>query len=202
VEDVLGSSCCRQPQLLNGVEQRWLLACRHRFLRRQEVAVEWPDGTIAARSEFHHVPVRDVLYKRILPGVERAAAAGVTEEAAYGEHALEIAAEPGCTLNGRTGEAGGISEAAENACRRTAFTEARELQGAGASRRPDPSRRGRSEVMLRIGLGGAAIATFGWGAPEAGDHCGRGALLHELGDAPRLFPSLWGLWIFFQDEAR
>lgn len=181
------------------------LARRHRFLREAGVC-EWPDGTIAARFEFLHLLYRDVLYERVPAGrrAELHRRAGARAEAAYGDRAPEIAAELAMHFE-RSGDirrAGlYLQEAAENARRRSAFAEAQmHFQKAlELLERQIPSReRTEREVMLRIGLGGTWMATRGWGAPEAAEAYSRAReLCHELGDAPRLFPALWGLWLFF-----
>ena len=62
---------------------------------------------------------------------------------------------------------------------------------------PDPSARQEREIDLQIALGGALIAAKGQAAPETGRAYARA---HELcgrfGDPGRLFPVLFGRWVF------
>jgi DNA-binding winged helix-turn-helix (wHTH) protein/predicted ATPase len=180
------------------------LARHHRFLR-EAGALEWPDGTIAARFEFLHALYREVLYQRIPAGrrAELHREVGGREEAAYGERAHEIAAELAMHFE----QSGDLQRAvcyrehaAENARRRGAYKEARihfEHALALLERQPAGRERTEREIVLRIGLGGVAMATLGWAAPEVEDAYLRArALCRELGETPRLFHALWGLWLF------
>jgi DNA-binding winged helix-turn-helix (wHTH) protein/predicted ATPase len=197
---------CAAGLALNEVETTLAALARQHRLVQEAGVLEWPDGTIAARFAFLHVLYRDVLYERVPAGyrAELHRQIGAREEAAYGEQASEIAAELAMHFE-RSGDRrrAGIylQQAAENARRSGAFTEAQmHFQRALALLESQiPSReRTEREVMLRIGLGGALMATRGWGAPEAEETYSRArALCHELGDTPRLFPALWGLWLFY-----
>jgi len=181
------------------------MARQHQFLR-ETAALEWPDGTIAAGFEFLHALYRDVLYQRLPAGrrAELHRQVGAREEAAYGERASEIAAELAMHFEqcGDLQRATRYSEhAAQNARRRGAYKEARmhfEHALALLERQPVGSERTEHEVVLRIGLGGVNLATLGWAAPEVEAAYARArALCQELGETPRLFPALWGLWLFY-----
>ncbi|MFQ5942290.1 MAG: AAA family ATPase [Anaerolineales bacterium] len=53
------------------------------------------------------------------------------------------------------------------------------------------------ELALMISLGAALIATKGYAAPEVEAAFDRARKISEgLGEAPQLFPALWGLWSF------
>jgi DNA-binding winged helix-turn-helix (wHTH) protein/predicted ATPase len=179
---------------------------RHHRLVREIAALEWPDGTIAAGFEFLHTLYRDVLYQRLPAGrrAELHREVGAREETAYGARAAEIAAELAMHFeqSGELGRATRYREhAAENARRRGAYEEARvHFEHALALLERQPAGRGRTEreVVLRIGLGGVNMATLGWAAPEVERAYVRAHVLcRELGDTPRLFPALWGLWLFY-----
>ena len=94
-----------------------------------------------------------------------------------------------------------LEHAAENARRRGAYKEARmhfERALALLERQPPGREHTEREVVLRIGLGGVAMATLGWAAPDVENAYLRArALCRELGETPRLFPALWGLWLFY-----
>jgi predicted ATPase len=65
-------------------------------------------------------------------------------------------------------------------------------------RQPAGHERTERELMLRIGLGSVMVVAKGWGSPEVEDAYVRARdLCGELGDEPRLFPALWGLWLFY-----
>jgi predicted ATPase len=49
-----------------------------------------------------------------------------------------------------------------------------------------------------MGLGAATMATSGFGAPAAESaYAAARSLSQRIGDAPRLFPALWGQWLFY-----
>ena len=54
------------------------------------------------------------------------------------------------------------------------------------------------QAVLLTGLGGVIMATQGWGASEAeGAYSQAWALRQSLGETPKLFSALWGLWLFY-----
>jgi predicted ATPase len=62
---------------------------------------------------------------------------------------------------------------------------------------PDAAARWRRELELQIALGVALMAARGWAAPEVGRANARARdLCERLGDTPRLFPVLYGEWVF------
>jgi len=63
---------------------------------------------------------------------------------------------------------------------------------------PDSLESMQHELMLQTTLGPALIATKGQGAPEVEHTYARArALCHQVGETPRLFPVLRGLWSFY-----
>ncbi|HEV8715848.1 MAG TPA: adenylate/guanylate cyclase domain-containing protein [Candidatus Binatia bacterium] len=63
---------------------------------------------------------------------------------------------------------------------------------------PDTPERTRQELDLQVILGPALIATKGWGAPELEKAYSRAReLCQQVGETSRLFPVLWGLWVFY-----
>ena len=191
---------------LKDVEATLTALARHNRFLRETAALEWPDGTIAAGFGFLHALYRDVLYHRVPAGhrAELHREVGAREETAYGERAPEIAAELAMHFeqSGDLQRATRYREhAAQNARRCGAFKEARmhfEYALALLERQPAGRERTEREIGLRIGLGGVNMATLGWAAPEVEKAYVRArALCRELGETPRLFPALWGLWLFY-----
>jgi class 3 adenylate cyclase/predicted ATPase/tRNA A37 threonylcarbamoyladenosine biosynthesis protein TsaE len=66
---------------------------------------------------------------------------------------------------------------------------------------PETSARAQQELDLQIALGPALMAARGWAAPEVEQTYGRArALCTQLGETSQLFPTLWGLWRFYQSR--
>jgi DNA-binding winged helix-turn-helix (wHTH) protein/predicted ATPase len=181
------------------------LARGHRFLRQTD-AVEWPDGTMAAGFAFRHALYREVLYQRIAAGhrAELHQEIGTREERAYRERSAEIAAELAMHFDEGRDVARAIDylqQAADNARRRSAYREARlhyERALALVDRIAAGRHRTERELLLRIGLGSVIVAIQGWAAHDVEDNYVRAqALCREIGETPRLFPALWGLWLFY-----
>jgi predicted ATPase/class 3 adenylate cyclase len=62
---------------------------------------------------------------------------------------------------------------------------------------PDDAARWRRELELQVALGVALMAAKGWAAPEVGEVNARARdLCERLGDTSRLFPVLYGEWVF------
>jgi DNA-binding winged helix-turn-helix (wHTH) protein/predicted ATPase len=181
------------------------LALARRFLQRTN-PIEWPDGTIASGFEFVHALYRNVLYQRIPAGrrAELHREIGTREERAYGERSAEIAAALAMHFDqGRDVKRAVVylQQAAEIARRRSAYQEARlhfERALALVERQPVGRDRTEQELTLRIGLGSVLMAMRGWAAPEVeGAYVRAHAVSRQLGGTPRLFPALWGLWLFY-----
>jgi predicted ATPase len=181
------------------------LARREQFLRTSATE-EWPDGTIAARYAFLHALYSEVLYERVPPG-RRATLhtrVGRRVEAGYGEQAKEIAAELAMHFErGRDIERAVryLHAAAQTAIGRNAPREAiahleRALGLLVAL--PAAPARAQQELPLQIALGSQLGAINGWAAPEVERAYARAhTLAREVGDAPHLFPALWGLWLYY-----
>jgi len=180
------------------------LAQQEQFLRTRGTE-EWPDGTIAARYGLLHALYREVLYER-LPPTHRAALhrrVGVRLEAGYGDRSNEIAAELAMHFDrGRDVERAVryLHAAGQNAIGRNAPREGiAHLERAIVllAALPAGPRRAEQELALQIALGSQLMAISGWAAPEVERAYARAhTLAQEVGDAPRLFPALWGLWMY------
>jgi predicted ATPase/class 3 adenylate cyclase len=56
----------------------------------------------------------------------------------------------------------------------------------------------QQELVLQLALGAPLMAMKGYSAPEVGQALGRArALCRRIGETLRLFPVLWGLWVFY-----
>lgn len=180
------------------------LGRREQFLRPSGVE-RWPDGTIAAAFAFSHALYREALYERV-PGGRRAelhARVGARLEAAHGARTADVAAVLAMHF-----ERGGdpdravrhLEQAGRNAIARSAPREAVLDLGRALSlleALPETPARAARELGLQIALGGQLMTLKGWAAPEVERAYDRARTLGEgAGDAPQLFPALWGLWLF------
>ena len=67
---------------------------------------------------------------------------------------------------------------------------------------PESPERFQQELTLQLALGTPLIATKGFGSPEVGKVYARAReLCRQAGEAPQLFPVLWGLWVFYTARA-
>jgi DNA-binding winged helix-turn-helix (wHTH) protein/predicted ATPase len=176
-----------------------------RFVRGTGEA-ELPDGTLTTELAFAHALYRDALYQDIPRGrrAELHRRVGEYLERAWGARSMEIAA--GLAVHFEHGRdfaraVDYLYHAAENAKRRSAFREARvhyERALTLIDRLPESAEQTVRELNLRMGYGAAVMATSGWGAPDAeAAYLKARSLAHEIGDTPRAFPALWGLWLFY-----
>jgi DNA-binding SARP family transcriptional activator/class 3 adenylate cyclase/predicted ATPase len=97
-------------------------------------------------------------------------------------------------------------KAATNAMERVALADALAHGASGLALLPavpDPRDRARQELGLQLVLGQAAALTKGWAAPEPEQAFSRArALCDSVGDAPEVFPALWGVWAFLDVTGR
>jgi class 3 adenylate cyclase/predicted ATPase len=67
---------------------------------------------------------------------------------------------------------------------------------------PETPERLQQELALRLAQGNPLIATRGFASPDVGRVYGRAReLCQQAGEAPQLFPVLWGLWVFYTARA-
>jgi DNA-binding winged helix-turn-helix (wHTH) protein/predicted ATPase len=167
----------------------------------------WPDGTVAERYGFLHDLYREMLYARVPVGrrVRWHRQIGRRLEAGYGPQAWELAAELAeHFVRGRDTERAVryLWYAGEQAVQRSAHQEAMGHLTKGLellATLPATPARAQQELDLQIALGPALMATRGWAAPEVEQTYGRArALCTQLGETSQLFPTLWGLWRFYQ----
>jgi len=67
---------------------------------------------------------------------------------------------------------------------------------------PVTPERFQQELTFQLALGTSLIAIKGYASPEVGAVYARAReLCHQAGEAPQLFPVLWGLWLFYTARA-
>ncbi|HYL59889.1 MAG TPA: AAA family ATPase [Candidatus Acidoferrales bacterium] len=67
---------------------------------------------------------------------------------------------------------------------------------------PESPERFQQELALQLALGTPLIATQGFASPQVGKVYARAReLCQQAGDAPQLFPVLWGMWVFYTAKA-
>ena len=176
-----------------------------RFLRDAAPA-ELPDGSVTSQVAFSHALYREAIYQPIPRGrkAELHLSVGELLESAWGNRSSEIAAELAVHFEQARDFERAVTYlqyAADNARRRSAFNEARlhyERALNLLGRLPKSDATAERELNLRMGLGAATMATRGWGAAEVEvEYAKARSLSQRLGDAPRLFPALWGQWLFY-----
>jgi DNA-binding winged helix-turn-helix (wHTH) protein/predicted ATPase len=182
------------------------LVRRGQFLRGCGVE-EWPDGTVAGRYAFLHALHQHVVYQQVPVGrgIQLHGRLGARLEAGYGERADERAAELALHFAAGRNYTRAVyyrRQAAANALGRWAYQEAIAHLTTGLTlltMLPDTSQRTQQEIDLHLTLGPALIATHGLADSEVIQTYARAhALCQQVDNTPQLFPTLRGLWRFYQ----
>lgn len=187
------------------VEERSAALARRMSFIQQTGELEWPDGTVAASFRFRHELFWEAVYQRLT--IARRAIlhqrVGEREESAYGNRSAEISAE----LARHFEQARDFhrmlkyrEQAAQMALHRCASREAmNHLSAALGNLRHLPEEHQRIEHELRFRLleGIALQATRGYGAAEVKEIYQRASELCDgVGETPKLFGALMGIWMF------
>jgi len=188
------------------IEERCAGLARHgQFLRFRNYQ-EWPDGSVTGHYSFIHALYQEVLYGRITPSRRRRLhrQIGEREETGYGDQRDDIASELASHFErGRDYERAVryLHLAGEHALQRCAYQEAiSHCTKALALLKfwPDTPTRIEQELALQVTLGAPLIATKGHASPEVEHTYARAReLCRQVGETPRLFPVLWGLWVMY-----
>ncbi|NOT53717.1 MAG: AAA family ATPase, partial [Deltaproteobacteria bacterium] len=174
------------------------------FLRFAE-AGDWPNGGVAAHYRFTHALYRTILYERLTAPqrVRTHLQLGSSIEAAYGERAREKAAELAIHFElGRDYQRAVryLQHASTNALLRQANREAITALRKGLTllpQWPDSPERLTHELRMRLMYGQVMMAVKGYAAPEVEQAYARAReLCQQLGETPKLFPAIAGLWGF------
>jgi len=185
--------------------------CRHgRFLQRW-AAPERSGASAPRQYEFRHALYQGILYDGVSPErrVNLHRAIGLEMERSVGPNTPDLAAE--LALHFEQGRdplraARYLKQAADIALRRCANTETIQLLTRAIEsvrRLPDTPERSQQELALQVSLGAPIAATKSWAAPEVDQAYSRArSLCLNIGDAPELFPILWGIWAFNVLRAR
>jgi DNA-binding winged helix-turn-helix (wHTH) protein/predicted ATPase len=183
------------------------LARRHRFLAPAGVD-EWPDGTVSSRYRFVHELYHNVVYERL--GVARRTqlhrALGLRMEAAWGDRAAEES--PALAMHFELGRdwpraVRYLRHAGDAAARQYAHREAAEYFRRGLAaleRLPNDDARRTVELPMLMSLGLNMQVTQGCAAPAVEHVFARAEALirasDAAGDITKIFPLLWGIWVF------
>jgi predicted ATPase len=188
------------------VERRCEELARRRHVLQPVEVVEWPDGTITGRFAFQHALYRQVAYQRLGTSqrVYLHRRVGERLEMAYGQRALELAAELAeHFIRGREPYRAVqyLRQAAETALQRHAHREAidhlrRALECLKTL--PDTPERTPHELQVYLALGGPLMATRGQAALEVEEVYGQAYILcQQAEETDQLLPVLAGLWRFY-----
>ncbi len=180
------------------------LARQERFLRIDGVS-EWPDGTVATRFTFIHTLYPEALAQR-LTEAQRARLhrrIGEREEAAYGDHASEIATELATLFEKGRDYARAVRYlqiAAQNSIRRGGYREAVLLTARGLklfTHLPKTEEHTRQELAMQMRFATGLRVTQGALAPDtvAAYHHAQ-SLCGQLGESSQLLWALTGIFDF------
>jgi predicted ATPase len=193
-----------------GVEEQCEELVLRDYLLQARGTEEWPDGTVATRYGFVHALYREVAYEKI-PAARRAQChqrIGERLEAGYGTSTGEVAAQLALHFERARDYPRAIrylQQAAENAARRSAHREGiAHLTKALVLLKtfPDEPGRTRQELSLLTALSVSLMVTRGYADSEVGKVFAQARkLCQEIGEAPQLFPVLWGLCAFYAVRA-
>jgi predicted ATPase/DNA-binding winged helix-turn-helix (wHTH) protein len=190
---------------LDDVERCCAELARHASFLTSHGSETWSDGTVAGRYGFRHALHQEVVYERIATGrrVKLHRRIGERLEAGLGRRAVEVATELAMHFERGRDVSRAVRYlrlAGEIATQRSATREAVGHLTRGLDllqTEPDTPQRAEQEVALQIALGGPLMAMKGRGAPEVERVYTRAQeLCQQIGDASRLFPVLWGLFLF------
>jgi TolB-like protein/tetratricopeptide (TPR) repeat protein len=180
----------------------------HAFVRLTG-ETELPDRTLTLRYRFVHVLYQNALYGSLKPTRKARLGREVGEalETAHGRKIRALAHELAALFEtGRdfSRAAKYFLMAAGQANAVFAHREAATLAAKGLAvvEMVDTTpERTRTELELQLARGLALRSFRGFGHPETGKAYSRAReLCHDIGDAPQLFPVLFGLWEFFQNQ--
>ena len=175
-----------------------------RFVRAAVAVSDAKDGSAA--YSFVHALYRGALYDSLPPARRRELHRRVGEslEGHAGDRAHEIAAQ--LALHFELGRdlpraVAYLQVAGDAARRRSAYREALahyERARSLLARLPGSAARDEAELNLLMGIGASTMATSGFGAPEVeAAYAAARSLSQRIGDTPRVFPALWGQWLFY-----
>jgi predicted ATPase len=184
------------------------LAHRGQFLEACGLAV-WPDGTVSGQYRFRHAMYQQVLYRRLAATrrVQGHRRIGVRLEAGYATQTGEIEAVLAvhferCHDYGRALQY--LLRATENATRKNTPHEVIVLATKGMElldMLPETPAHLLQELDLQVAIGRALMATKGYANADVERVYARAwELCRRVGETPQLFPTLFGLWRFYNAQ--
>jgi predicted ATPase len=200
VSEVLG----REPA---DVEERLSVLERVHGMVRLVGERTLPDGVVTARYGFIHALYQNALHAALQPTRKAAWSAAAAQALLrhYGEKCRDRAADLAVLFEVARDPAQAADHyliAAENAARLFAHHEAVTLARRGLAqlqKLPNTPEHARRELALQLTLGIQLQVGHSFAAPEAERIFARAQELHDqVGEAPQLFPVLWGQWMFYE----
>lgn len=167
---------------------------------------EFPDGSLTLRYRFVHALYQNALYQSLTPSRKATLSLAVAQalSACYGEQSGVVASRL-AYLYETAREFARAAEhyllAAKQAAQVFAHAEASILARRGLetlNRLPETPERTQSELSLQLTLGFALGVTRGYADLEAGQCMARAReICEQRGEAPQLFPAIWGLLMYY-----
>jgi tetratricopeptide (TPR) repeat protein/tRNA A-37 threonylcarbamoyl transferase component Bud32 len=166
---------------------------------------EFPNHKLTLKYRFVHVLYQNALYAGLRATRRTTLSRDVAQalEGCYGERRTSVANELALlweTAREYSHAADYSLQAARNAAQVNAHHEAAQFaeRGLGALLKlPETSERNERELGLQLALGFSAQFVLSWAAPEAGAAFTRaGKLCEQMGDDPRSFTALVGVWAY------
>lgn len=171
---------------------------------------EFPNGTLTLKYRFVHVLYQNALYAslRATRKARFSRDVALVVEACYGAHSASVANELALLWEAARESARAADsfwQAARNAAQIHAHREAVQLAGRGLAalvKMPETPERDGRELGLQLTLGFSLQSVLSWVAPEAGAAFNRARKLCErMGDDPRFFSALSGVWPYHALQA-
>jgi predicted ATPase len=171
---------------------------------------QFPDRTIALRYRFVHVLYQNALYASVQPMRKASLSAAVAAVLLdyFGKQRAAVAAELAMLFEAAREflEAAEYFQlAAEQASCVAATTETVVLARRGLAAltmMPETIDRVHRELRLQTILGPALMISVGWGVPEVeATYLRARDLCSQIGEAPELFPVIYGLWGYWHGRA-
>jgi predicted ATPase len=171
---------------------------------------QFPDRTIALRYRFVHVLYQNALYASVQPMRKASLSAAVAAVLLdyFGEQRAAVAAELAMLFEAAREflqAAEYFQLAAEQASCVAATTETVVLARRGLAAltmMPETIDRVHRELRLQTILGPALMISVGWGVPEVeATYLRARDLCSQIGEAPQLFPVIYGLWGYWHGRA-
>ena len=188
------------------VEERLERLDRVHALVRFIAEDEFADRTLTLRYRFVHLLYQNALYAMLRPTRKASLSAAVAQALLghYGQQSGKVAAELAHLFEvardfARAADHNQI--AAQNAVQVFANPAAAMLARRGLDllqSLPDTAERDRQELGLQLVLGYSLSFSIGYASQEVGECMSRAReLCRKMGEAPQLFATIYGLWIYY-----